>query len=107
MVGCKSCGKCCRTFVTSEAYDEEALRLKRGYKGKVKYKGDTYHIFDLPCIYIDKNNKCMIYDERPKGCRNFPGPAFSEFWKLINPKCGMIEKYVPHYSKTGELINAE
>jgi len=89
---CKACGKCCRIFVTSEAYDEETLKLKRGYIGEVKYKGDTYHIFDLPCVYLNSDNKCTIYDNRPEACLKFPGPAFSGFWKLVNPKCGMIIK---------------
>ena len=85
---CKQCGKCCRTFVTSEAYDLETLRLKTGYLGQVKYKEEIYHIFDLPCIYLGRDNKCKIYDERPEACKKFPGPAFSDFWKIVHPNCG-------------------
>jgi uncharacterized protein len=90
-ISCKQCGICCRTLIVSDNVDE-IIQLRQGFKGKLKFKGETYYILDVPCIYLTRDNKCSIYDKRPELCSKFPGPAFSEFWKIINPKCGMLNE---------------
>jgi len=90
-IACDKCGKCCKTLVVSDSCDEETISMKKGYKGKLKYKGDTYYVLDVPCVYLSEITlTCSIYKDRPEMCRKFPGP-YSDFWKNINPKCSMLE----------------
>ncbi len=33
--------------------------------------GDWYVCFQSKCKYLDKNNRCTIYENRPRICRNY------------------------------------
>lgn len=38
------------------------------------------------CMYLDKNDRCTIYDERPDKCRNHLPPEcerFGDFWDIM------------------------
>lgn len=38
------------------------------------------------CMYLDKNNRCIIYDERPDKCRDHLPPdceRFGDFWDIM------------------------
>jgi Fe-S-cluster containining protein len=36
------------------------------------------------CMYLDKENRCTVYEHRPLGCRVFPlDPTFSKSGKLV------------------------
>ena len=93
---CKQCGKCCNTLILPALeYDEEIIKMREGFVGKVKFKGDTYFVLNAKCTYLNSStNKCGIYRDRPDECKKFPGLTFSEFWKLINPKCGELKKLI-------------
>ena len=36
-----------------------------------------------PCPFLLKDNKCFIYDHRPKACRKYPHTNEMEFYKNI------------------------
>lgn len=79
-------------MVVSDNCDEETIAMRKGYAGKVKYKGEDYYIFNIPCVYLcEVTGRCSIYKDRPELCKRFPGKGFSDFWKLVNPKCGLLE----------------
>jgi len=89
---CTTCGKCCKTLVIpATGYDEETIAMKKGYAGKVKFRGESYHVFDIPCLYLGDDNKCKIYADRPEMCKIFPGHGYQNFWRMINPDCGMLD----------------
>ena len=89
---CNKCGECCKRLILSGSeYDREIVQMKQGYLGEIKYKGEVYHILYKPCIYLKNDNTCDIQDTKPEACRKFPGEAYSEFWKLIIPRCGELK----------------
>ena len=79
-VDCLACANCCKTtgplfvekdieriskFLRMKAADFEAKFLR------VDEDGDKV-LQSVPCFFLDSDNKCSIYDVRPKACREFP-----------------------------------
>jgi len=74
-MSCTGCGRCCKEFIFELGGDKEWVKqftkflevtrsdycegLPNGLKLKV------------PCKYLNKENKCTIYTDRPDICRNF------------------------------------
>jgi Fe-S-cluster containining protein len=56
-MGCYKCGECCKTLYFSD-------RIKVSLKTKTL-------MLNKVCKFLDKNNKCRIYKERPKVCREW------------------------------------
>ena len=51
---CKQCGKCCNTLILPALeYDEEIIKMREGFVGKVKFKGDTYFVLNAKCTYLN------------------------------------------------------
>jgi Fe-S-cluster containining protein len=78
MITCEECdGKCCKDVAveidepeTQEDWDE--IRWFLYHENIIVYKdneGDWLIEFHTRCKHLDENNKCMIYDKRPKTCR--------------------------------------
>jgi hypothetical protein len=77
---CLTCANCCKT--TSPIFYEtdiervaKALRIKPGdfvekYL-RVDEDGD-YVLKSSPCPFLNSDNYCSVYDERPKACREYP-----------------------------------
>ncbi|MCC6599747.1 MAG: YkgJ family cysteine cluster protein [Crocinitomicaceae bacterium] len=79
-VDCLTCANCCKT--TSPIFrDVDIDRIARHLGIRPSSLTDQYlHIDDdgdwvlnsSPCIFLDANNYCKIYDIRPKACREYP-----------------------------------
>ena len=78
---CLTCGNCCRT--TSPMWnDTDIQRVSHLFKMKTSAFLDAYLVQDsdgdwvypaAPCPFLDlSDNKCGIYDHRPKACREYP-----------------------------------
>ncbi len=70
------CGKCC--FDTEMPLTEEDLRRIEGL-GYVKDEfsirdGETRRLRNVNgrCYFLDDENRCVIYEHRPEGCRLYP-----------------------------------
>lgn len=37
---------------------------------------------ELPCAFLDSDNYCMIYDYRPKACREYPHTDRKKFHQI-------------------------
>jgi Fe-S-cluster containining protein len=80
---CTGCGACCRKYpiFASKADAEREPRIRKdGFELPERAQGESrvYELHRLPsreaCIFIDRNNRCMIYTTRPEVCRRFtPG----------------------------------
>jgi Fe-S-cluster containining protein len=80
---CIGCGKCCHCSpiaITGKDIRVMACKLGMNVKEfKQKYtkqypgvKGFSHFKQENPCAFLDKNNKCKIYDARPDTCRQYP-----------------------------------
>jgi len=78
MKNCDECdGECCKSIAieidepeTKEDWDE--IRWFLCHKNVLVYKdndGDWLVEYLTDCKYLDENNKCKIYEKRPKTCR--------------------------------------
>ena len=43
-----------------------------------------YVLQNVPCTFLDHENYCMIYDVRPKACREFPHTDRQKFHQISN-----------------------
>lgn len=77
---CLDCANCCKT--TSPIFLQTDIdRLARVFKMKSSEFIDSYLHRDeegdyvlnsSPCPFLDADNKCLVYEERPKACREYP-----------------------------------
>lgn len=89
-VDCLACANCCKTtgplfvekdieriskFLRMKATDFEAKFLR------VDEDGDKV-LQSVPCFFLDSDNKCSIYDVRPKACREFPHTDRKKIYKI-------------------------
>jgi Fe-S-cluster containining protein len=69
-------------FVTVRIY----IRNRRWY---MLIKGD--------CMYLDKDNRCTIYETRPDKCRNHRPPEcekYGDFWDIMFSTPQELEEYL-------------
>ncbi len=79
-IDCLECANCCKT--TSPIFQMADIeRLARTVKMKVPVFIDTYLYLDeekdyvlksSPCPFLGADNKCIVYENRPKACREYP-----------------------------------
>jgi hypothetical protein len=66
---CKQCGKCCGIVPITE--EEKDTIIKYCKKNNVQPRNTILELSSITCKFLDNDNKCMIYDVRPRICRNF------------------------------------
>ncbi len=79
-IDCLSCGRCCRTLqvVVDDAdiarLARHVMSSPRQFQAKyVRVASDgTKHLASIPCPFLQPDNRCSVYDLRPKSCRDFP-----------------------------------
>jgi Fe-S-cluster containining protein len=77
---CLECAKCCKT-TSPIFYQNDIERLAKGMRMKPgdfigKYlridEDRDYVLQSSPCPFLDAENYCMVYEDRPKACREYP-----------------------------------
>ncbi len=88
---CLSCANCCRSLgprITDKDIEKLAktLRLKP-HKIVEEYlrkdEDDDYVFKTMPCPFLMPDNYCMIYDSRPKACREYPHTDRKKFFQIF------------------------
>ncbi|HEY0045440.1 MAG TPA: YkgJ family cysteine cluster protein [Flavobacterium sp.] len=87
---CLTCANCCKTtgplFTTADIE-----RLAKYLRVKPQQFISTYLRIDedkdyvlqsVPCTFLDSDNSCVIYDVRPKACREFPHTDRKKFQQI-------------------------
>src|SRR6185503_15203617 len=77
---CLTCANCCKTtspifYQTDIERASKALRIKPGQFVEKYLRVDEDKDFVLkssPCPFLDQENYCSIYEDRPKACREYP-----------------------------------
>ncbi|WP_413513922.1 YkgJ family cysteine cluster protein [Myroides odoratus] len=89
---CLSCANCCKTtgpLFTSADIERisKHLRLKpqQFIDQYLKIDEDRdYVLQQVPCTFLDAENYCMIYEVRPKACREYPHTDRKKFQQIAN-----------------------
>ncbi len=77
---CLTCANCCKTtspifYQTDIERISKALRMKPG-DFISKYlridEDQDYVLISSPCPFLDGENYCLVYENRPKACREYP-----------------------------------
>lgn len=89
---CLECANCCKTtgpLFTSADIERIAKFLKlKPQQFIAQYlridEEQDYVLQNVPCTFLDHENYCMIYDVRPKACREFPHTDRQKFHQISN-----------------------
>lgn len=87
---CLTCANCCKT--TGPLFtNADIARISKHFRMKEHQFISQYLYFDednhyvlqsVPCTFLDAENYCMIYDVRPKACREYPHTDRKKFHKI-------------------------
>jgi len=79
-VNCLDCGNCCRSL-GPRITDADIRRISAALKIKpseltekyLQLDEDNDYVFrSMPCPFLDADNYCRIYEDRPRACRDYP-----------------------------------
>ena len=89
---CLNCANCCKT--TGPLFTNiDIERISKHLKLKPQQFIDQYLQVDedkdyvlqsVPCTFLDQDNYCLIYDVRPKACREYPHTNRKKFHQITN-----------------------
>ena len=91
-IDCMKCANCCKT--TSPIFNDRdidrisrRLRVKPSdFISKYLHKDeDGDHVLnEAPCTFLDSENYCLIYEDRPAACREYPHTNRKRFYQLLD-----------------------
>ena len=91
-IDCLSCANCCRSLgprLTGK--DVERMAKATGMKINIfeekylKKDEDNDIVFkSMPCPFLNDDNYCLIYENRPKACREYPHTDRKRFFQIYN-----------------------
>lgn len=91
-VDCLGCANCCKT--TSPIFIQTDIdRLAKVFRMKSSQFIDEYLYRDAdgdfvlnssPCPFLNEDNKCLVYDSRPKACREYPHTNRKNMHGILN-----------------------
>jgi Fe-S-cluster containining protein len=79
-IDCLSCANCCKT-TSPIFYQKDIERVAKRLRMKPQEFIDQYLHIDAdndyvlnsaPCPFLDHENYCMVYEDRPTACREYP-----------------------------------
>jgi Fe-S-cluster containining protein len=91
-IDCLSCGNCCRSLgprITESDID----RLAKAQKIKPSVFIEKYLLVDedkdfvfksMPCPFLAADNYCLVYENRPKACREYPHTDRRKFVQILD-----------------------
>lgn len=91
-INCVECANCCKK-ISPILYHHDIVRLAKALKTGVETFAQTYLTIDhendyvfksAPCPFLDSDNLCGVYDDRPTACREYPHTDRRRFHQLIN-----------------------
>jgi Fe-S-cluster containining protein len=91
-VDCLTCANCCKT-TSPIFYDTDIVRLARHFRIKPKDFIEQYLVIDSdddyvlkssPCPFLDEDNYCSVYQDRPRACREYPHTNRKKMFQLLD-----------------------
>ncbi len=89
---CLDCANCCKT-IGPRLIDKDVERLAKHLRLKpsefmeqyVRVDEDGDMIFrEHPCPFLMPDNYCMVYESRPRACREYPHTDRKRFYQILN-----------------------
>lgn len=90
-IDCLDCANCC-TSIPPMVSTQDTERLAKHLNLSTKAFFNQYLIKDedgdvvmnqSPCPFLQSDNKCAVYDVRPKACRQYPHTGTQDFSKNL------------------------
>ncbi len=91
-IDCLECANCCKT--TSPLFMMSDIeRLAKSLKMKPRAFIETYlrideegdYVLQLsPCPFLGDDNKCFVYENRPKACREYPHTNRKRMYQIMD-----------------------
>jgi len=91
-IDCLACANCCKTL-GPRITDNDIARLAKHLKQKpgkfienyLKIDEDGDNVFkEMPCPFLMPDNYCMVYEVRPKACREYPHTDRKRFYQALD-----------------------
>ena len=92
LTNCLDCANCCKT--TGPLFTGKDIeRISKSFRMKPSKFIESYLRIDedndyvlqsVPCTFLGADNKCSIYDIRPKACREFPHTDRRKFHQITS-----------------------
>ncbi|MBN2890552.1 MAG: YkgJ family cysteine cluster protein [Bacteroidales bacterium] len=89
---CLDCANCCKTL-GPKILNKDIERLSSFLKIKeidfmdkyLKIDEDNDYVFkSMPCPFLDSDNYCLVYQHRPKACREYPHTSQRRFYQVLD-----------------------
>jgi Fe-S-cluster containining protein len=91
-IDCLKCANCCKT-TSPIFYDRDIDRIAKRLRVRpsdfiAQYlhqdeEGD-YVLNTAPCTFLDSDNYCSIYEDRPSACREYPHTDRKRFYQVLD-----------------------
>jgi len=90
-IDCLGCANCCKS-ISPGVKDKDVDRLAKFLKMKPSEVVETYFYMDsdgdyvfkeTPCPFLLPDNYCMVYEARPKACREYPHTDRRRFAQIL------------------------
>jgi uncharacterized protein len=90
-IDCLTCANCCKTtspifYQTDIERLAKTLRIKPGEFIKTYLRLDEdndYVLQTAPCPFLDQDNYCSVYADRPKACREYPHTNRKKMYQVL------------------------
>lgn len=91
-IDCLACANCCKTtgpLFTNTDIERIAKHLKMKPQNFINQylridEDNDYVLQQLPCVFLDSQNYCLIYEARPKACREYPHTDRKKIYQIAD-----------------------
>lgn len=91
-INCLKCANCCKTtspIFTQKDIERIAKRLKMRpsdfIANYLHIDEDNHYVLNqAPCIFLDNENYCTIYNDRPTACKEYPHTNRVRFYQVAD-----------------------
>lgn len=91
-IDCLKCARCCATL-GPRITDRDVTRMAKALRCKPSQLAENYlktdedgdYVFKtMPCLFLDSDNYCQIYADRPQACSGYPHTDRRRFVQLLD-----------------------
>ena len=111
LIDCLECANCCRTL-GPRITDRDIQKIAKALKVKpsqlvsdyLRVDEDGDYVFkSMPCPFLDSDNYCRIYNDRPVACREYPHTDRPRMYQVLDITLNNIPVCPAVYLIVGKL----